>query len=541
MSNTFKKISLAFLGLILPTTLSSCSSGDTSFYMANYHSYMSSDLLSSLENGTASSSLLVNGFQKDVVVKDFKYRTFATNEDLERNFETNYDLAVPSMYLIAKWANQGKVLTLDWSKFGLKNKDGSLITTASQAMNLFTKETQDVLKAYDLSEAYKISNSYGEYVSEDAGLLNYCVPYFMQNFMLGYKSTNNWNPNNLSLHWDEIIDLLKENISNNKINKVAAIEDYRMLYSIARLIEDRRNGVVNTTVNPNVNGDGYVDDNDNTKFLTQYTTKISRETFEKTFEYLSLSSIKNKYFLSDDSNKVLNEFANPNGSQAIMSFNGDLLFGTQGGDDYTYDPSDPSTADTFMNWFKSFYHNDFDIKAIKPQRTLALLDAMTVNRQRVTKNNHIETAYSVLKKVGLEGADHKLYEYDTDTKDSYTYNQNQLEDQPIFFQEDNQYIYGPMVNFDYMQYTSPLQTLNEFVTNSVGKPTDSRFGYFNLRYQNIKNRFTNQEYENYIDTLRLIYSLDNSNISKNDLMRNVTDLHKSDMYYAFMNVKNNYF
>ncbi|MBD5445990.1 MAG: hypothetical protein HDR31_01590 [Mycoplasma sp.] len=551
MKIKFKKISLLFFNSLALGTFTSCSAHDTSFYMANYESYISNDLLEQIESEHSFSELEVNNNTFNVPITNFKYRTFATNEDLERNFVTNYDVAVPSMYLAAKLANEGKILTLDWSNFGLYqldengNKTDKKIRTAEDALTLFTDQTKKVLFAYDLSNAFKISkNEYKEKIYENAGLLNYCVPYFLQDFVLGYKSFDSWNLQNSNLDWNQTILKLKEKVNSNDIKKIAAIEDYRTLYSIAHLIEDEAKNNAEITVNPGTEkNSGYV--NPNSK-LTDYTAKIPYDSFVRTYEYLAKDLSHNKYYFNSDSNNILNDFADPKGAQAIMSYNGDLLYAAQGGDYYSYNRLNNDSIEIFMNWLSNNYNlalinPSFNIKFIKPDRTLILLDVMVVNRKRVQEKQHLNEAYAVLKKIGLEGSDHSLY---SDNSKTQYNNSSDSQNNSVFTTKDNQFVYGPMINFDYIQYTSPLNTINNYVINSgINKNSNiTNNGYFVWRYNNIKYLFHNEaEFNNFISTLIAIYSVEISELNINNFIRNITDLHKSDMYYAFMNVKSKNF
>ncbi|MDE6645947.1 MAG: hypothetical protein K2J69_01385, partial [Malacoplasma sp.] len=88
MKKIIKIIFIPLFSFLFPSFLTSCSANE-GFYFANFESYISQDLLDELESGELKG---FNGTQID----DFNYRTFTTNEDLERNFVTNYNMAVPS-------------------------------------------------------------------------------------------------------------------------------------------------------------------------------------------------------------------------------------------------------------------------------------------------------------------------------------------------------------------------------------------------------------------------------------------------------------
>lgn len=202
---------------------------------------------------------------------------------------------------------------------------------------------------------------------------------------------------------------------------------------------------------------------------------------------------------------------------------------------------------------------------------------MVLNKDRIEKYNHQDEAYAVLKKIGLEGADQSLYTYD-DNSNITGYNSDSI--MAVMEVDDNEeYIYGPMINFDYIQYTSPLLTLNAYVLNSSSNIQDIKDqstkaktyyennyknlssitnmdisntlwskgsnGYFTDVYSIIEENKNNPNgflspnaYQTYIDKLTQIYNLKES-INPNFLGRNMSDLDKSNMYYAFSQVKYN--
>ncbi|MDE5775221.1 MAG: hypothetical protein K2H51_02745, partial [Malacoplasma sp.] len=460
-----KKISKLFsiFSIFITPFVTSCSSTQ-SFYLANYESYISDSLLSQLESEFSSSN--------------FSYRTYSTNEDLERNFLTNYDVAIPSLYLAAKYANEGKLLPIDWKSFNLYKLDENgiqttnLIENASDALSLFTPQAQNQLKAYWLDDAFKIDEI--SEINQEAGLLNYCVPYFLQDVSFGFNlsliekeiSNLNWNEynnylgnlnNSLKHSWNDVINYLYKKTNDGSLReRTAVVDDYSTLYSIARIMQTENSNKI--TVNPD-----YTESNK----LQSYEGNLSIEQAFDTLKYLfNFNKIKKKnaILLNSDSNTLLNDFAK-DFSQAIISYNGDLLYAMQGGDDNNYF----NDKENFQNWItknlitikenKIDEKRDFKLKLIKPEATLSVMDCMVINKNLTTKKGTIETAHEVIKKIGLEGSDLSLYE----SKENKVYSKSEN----IFsVDEEDEYIYGPMLNFDYVNYTSPLLTINAYVMNS---------------------------------------------------------------------------
>ncbi|MDE5545800.1 MAG: hypothetical protein K2I76_04265 [Malacoplasma sp.] len=556
-----KKISKLFsiFSIFIAPSIVSCSSSQ-SFYLANYESYISDDLLSELENEFSSSN--------------FNYRTYSTNEDLERNFLTNYDVAIPSLYLAAKYANEGKLLPIDWESFELHQLDENgiqkpeMIKNAKDALTLFTPQTRNQLTAYWLEDAYKIDNI--DEINQEAGLLNYCVPYFLQDVSFGYNLSIEdkkikelkWNDyinhisnlnNSLQSSWNEIIKYLYEKINDGSLKeRTAIVDDYSTLYSIARIMQTEND---ETTVNPDYTKSGK---------LKSYEGNLSIEESFDTLKYLfNFNQIKrkNSILLNSDSNTILNDFAK-NFSQAIISYNGDLLYAMQGGDDFSYTTNEKD----FQEWMtknlitikenETSKKRDFKLKLVKPDQTLSVMDCMVINKELTTKKGTVETAHEVIKKIGLEGSDFSLYESSE--------NKIYPEERELIFDtnEDDEYIYGPMLNFDYVNYTSPLLTINAYVMNSSSdlskyelEDSYSSFsieeqsnGYFTELFSWInqtesKNGFlSEEEYNNYIETLiNTYYISEEKDYTKyiNLLNKNLPDLVKNNISWAWSSIKSN--
>lgn len=472
------------------------------FYLANFENYISDELLNEFHNQYS----------------NFNFRSYATNEDLERNFTRNYDVAIPSTYLVAKIANSGELELIDWSKFGLYQLDENgfrtdkPIKTAADALTLFTDKARKILTGIYYLEDFSPS---------EGGLLNYCVPYFLQDFIFGYKSEQKIDfgiTNDSELSWNNIIGYAKNNVGpNKKINRIAMIDDYRSIYSIPRLMQT--SDLQHPTVNPGV-------PSDEPEIPIQNNNKVtySIDTFEETYKYLSDGFARNSFLLNSDSNTILNNFVDNRGSDAAILYNGDALYSLQGGDNYSSD-------NAFDTWIKSmFTNNQFNFHISRPNNTLMALDALVINKNSKNK----DMAYDVIKKIALENADASLYS--DQTKTSYQ------TDNPIFKTDDNgNYLYGPMINFSFIQYSSPLKNLYTYVVNSKTK-FDSIGGYFTNDYEYLKtdgilNEF---QYKNYIDTLVDTFNIQKFGTSNNTLEQNLSDINKSNMYYAYNVIRKNF-
>lgn len=419
--------------------LMSCS--DTKgFYIANFESYMSPKLTSTIK--------LEN--------PDVNFRYFATNEDLERSFVRNYDLAIPSAYLMAKQAKEGLLEKIDWKLFNIQydiNGILTLIETPKQALELFTPVVQTALtKVYDI-------NSDGIFDDTD-NLLQYGVPYFLQDFILGYRGINVPKLEG-DVTWTDAMNYFSKKVGIGlNYNKIAMINDYRSIYSIPRIIETQSSGNVN--VNPPLGSKATISD------------------FQITYNYLSSLFPLNSFLLNSDSGEILNNFANPKGSKIGIMYNGDLLYAIQGGDE-------------------QFNISPNDIHLVRPKNTLITLDMMVIN----VKSNKKQKAYELIKKIALEGisANENITLYDSLSQE---------------------YIWGPMQNFDSVQYTSPLEKISNYVlSNDVN---NSYFGDSQLDPR-------------IIDLCKKIYNVVQLPSDRNMFEYGLNDLEKSNMYQAFLREK----
>ena len=552
MKKTFIFFSLSLSSLVTPTFLSSCST-DNGFYMANYESYINDDLLNGLENNLYSSTINEGSNTLKVNIDNFNFRTYSTNEDLERNFTTNYDVAIPSDYLAAKYANEGKILPLDWSKFNLYkldkygNRTNEKIRNAYDALTLFTPHVREELQSYDLTIAFKNDNISEQ--DQKAGLLNYCVPYFAQDVLMGYNSKTDWGFNG-NTDWETIVSKLGEKINNRNVARASVVDDFSTLYSVARLIE---------TNNKTANAGDPIEENFGS---TPYTGNLSiSEAINTLSKMFNKHSRKNAFLFNSDSNILLNDFAQ-NGSQAIIAYNGDLLFAMQGGDSYSFS----TDQSQFESWLKSRFNGDtFNLRIVRPPKNLTVLDCMVINKERAVKKNHINESYAVIKKICLEGSDESLY--DSNNKNKYSDGESPL---IVKTDENDEYINGPAMNFDYTNYSSPLLTLNAYILNSssdenlyktpkslkvntsyiansdLGSLEDSLSitlkgnGYFTNALSFLKDdqTLTENQYDNYIQALVNVYNI-TENVNANYVTRSLSDLVKDNIGWAWLDVKNN--
>ncbi len=346
----------------------SCSAS-SSIYFGNFESYMSSDVKKELS--------------RDYNVN---FQTYKTNEQFIREFDQNYDVAISSSYAVIELIEKNKLEKLDWSKFNIPD-----IKTATAALNLFTKPIQDIATGYDL-------DGDGTFYPEDPddNILNYAIPYFFQDFIVGYKREKLTLPIEGSSLYPKTWRDFFEYIKTQNIERSIAVDDPRTIFSLGRLIQG---------VNENVNPDSSFSNIDN---------------FQEVYNFLpNYFNGKNKIIFNSDSGNVLNDLANPKGSDMGIMYNGDVLYSMQGGDE----------------------GHETEIDFFRPESGSNLALDLLVIKNNIN-NNKKNSIYEIIKKLLLADGIAPMVPI---SPDSLTY-----------------------LNFDFVQYTSPLKSLYDHVLDREG-------------------------------------------------------------------------
>ncbi|MGL4647149.1 MAG: hypothetical protein ACRCVI_00230 [Mycoplasmoidaceae bacterium] len=439
---------ILFISLLLSSIFLAACGGTQKIYFGNYESYMSKDVEKSLSG------------EYNV---DFQY--YKTNEQLLREFDQNYDLAVPSTYAVVEMVQNNQLEKLDWTKFGIEGIDNALT-----ALDLFIPEIRALLTENDL-------NDNGVYGEEEDNLLHYSVPYFFQDFILSYKPSKLTIPQDLS-NWKSVFENTKQN--DLITNRAIAIEDARTLFSLGKLVEGE-----NVDVNPSPN--------ENT--IEQFDT-----VYNFLYEYFG---DKNKIIFNSDSGNVLNDIANPNGSDIAIMYNGDVLYAMQGGDEF------------------SVYNEEGDITYIPD-----------VDFIRPTLGSNISLDLVVMKKSNNEKLKDTLYEII-----------NRLTLTPLEFDEVIDADTGEITyevpesnltywNFDFVQYTAPLQNLYDYVIDEV----DGYFVYEGLDPQYLEySKKLIEVFKVTVPEGKTPGTFDGTKRIENK----ITQLQKSNMLISFLKTKSN--
>lgn len=317
----------------------------------------------------------------------------------------------------------------------------------------------DTTKAYlDNVNSY-VENTFPQW--SNFNILNYAIPYFLQDWSFAYKGDEISGLENVH-NWNDLIHQinatnLDDRFKPQKNPKMSMVDDSRSVYSMCRLLETGNN------VNP---PDG----------------NVSIDQFKNTYRKMTdqYNNGKSYFYLNTDSANVLYTIADPNGSNGGIAYNGDLLYAALGGGNSEWDDQ----------W------NDDNFHIVKPDASPVALDMMVINKRVAKKSNDkVNDIYQIVKNICLDGA---------------TSNDISLTD------DNGNYVYGPMMNFDFVLYTSTLKKIDDYVIDPQG--------YFS-------------EYSD-SDLLKKIYTIDPDRFTNNTLIEQpISNIDKSNMYEAYLRQK----
>lgn len=327
---TFLALSSIFIAAFSTPLISSCSSNSNKIYFGNFQSYMNTDVMNDISNEY-----------------NAEFKAYPNNETLLREFGRNYDIAIPSSYAVIELIKRDQLLEINWSSFDIVI-DGKRIENADDALDLFIPEIHPILTGYDFDDDGNNDN-----------LLKYSVPYFLQDFILGYKAEQIEFSKETYDNWENVLIELKDKLSDGNISRGISIDDPRTLYSLGKLISNP-----NIDVNPSPEENTIEHFNEIYSFLTKY--------FEK-----------NQMIFNSDSGNVLNDLAHPNGSGFGFMYNGDVIYSMLGGDSY-------NEASDLV-----------DINFVRPTTGSVLaLDFIVINKK---SESNSEKIHQVINDIALKG------------------------------------------------------------------------------------------------------------------------------------------
>lgn len=388
-----------------------------------------------------------------------KFLSYGTNEEIESKFKNFYDIAIPSVYEQIELIKKGYLLKLDWNVFDI-TVNGTKITNGLQARDTDGLFTNSIRTAITLTDKNYQQEGI---ISSSESILDYGIPYFLQKFIFAYKGSEIPSLSQTK-SWEEILNDINSNnpiddrFKPNKERKIGVIDDVRSVYGLSNLIFTN-----NQSVNP-----------------SDKITSIND--FENVYKTFSDNFYKGYTYFNSDSNQIITGLANhyPNGLSSAIAYNGDVLYAATGGG--IYDEVDP---------------NNFHITNL--DKSLIALDMVVINKKNQNQTNKLNQIYQMIRELVLSGTsdnDGEIYSLD----------------------ESGNYIYNSMNNFDFVNYTSPLYKINEYVENG------NYFSYSNQQLNQLCKK---------------IYQINIDENSFNLFEKNISDLSKSNMQYAYYRIKQN--
>lgn len=462
-----KPVKLIVSALALSSVLvTSCEAGanllNRNFVYANFESYMSPNLQSELRQ----------------TYNNLQFDAFASNEKALTNFKNKtYTIGTLSTYAVLDLIHQGILQKLDWSKFNLSylnDQDQEVpIHNANDALGLFTDEVQEILTSYSID-------------NKPVNLLDYAVPYFFQSLVFAYRGAKIDSLVDHQSSWYDILSTISSEQYRDRFNnnKLGIVEDERSLYSIANLIKTTKENQT-VTVNPP-------------------PSQLTLSDFYNVYQEIADAGINYRNFatnnrstalLNSDSSVILNNLDSGRIDGGIM-YNGDAIFSAQGGEFHAEkdDPLKPKSE-------------DFHI--VTPVNTPLALDLIVVNKLNIEQfPGFLDQAYQVIKKVGLEGVNETLADF-----------QAVLTEKP-----ETIYKNGPLENFNYVQYTSPLKKISDPENGLVAVE-----GWLEVADQ--------EELSNNINSAYFIQDIKNVT---NFIEAPLNDIQKASLVNAFARFKNNW-
>lgn len=413
-----KRILVSLIPLLPWFTVPFTSCSASGIVFANYESYMSPDLMDKIDS-----------------IAPTTFLPYSTNEDILQKFDKSYDIAIPSTYTILDLIKKDQVAEIDWNYFSsiglnIGSVNNAKPRTASynpkaDATNIQSLLSDPIDTIVDDIDIYAHNNNY---YNDDKSILQFSIPYFLQSFIFGYHGPEipEFLPDS---NWDTISSLISSKspttdprFAPNKRSRMSMTDDSRSIFDICHLIKQQQSGqTTNFDINPNADG-----------------SEDSIEAIKNVYESFTDKFSPNTFRLNSDGQLVLYSFATPldidnpeyAAANGILAYNGDILYSLLGG----------GIEDWEDCWDETNTH------IIKPDDTLVALDMCVINKRQANTNKKAGI-YKDIFTTCLEGC----------TLDATTDGIGQSD-------EDEQYTYGPMMNFDYVGYTPPLRNLYQYLT-----------------------------------------------------------------------------
>ncbi|MDE6472991.1 MAG: hypothetical protein K2K73_01090 [Ureaplasma sp.] len=476
--------------------LTSCSTANH-FVFGNFQSYMSPNVKNSL----------------DKQLKNVNWQSFASNNEIP-TYLTNKTInaSVASNNMIVKLKDYSMIEKIDWSLFNLiktsnpnNPDDYELVKNSNDLEGVVTDLTFKV--ATEGFKEFGIDN-----------LLDYCFPYFLQNFVFVYRGKEIPELSGDNVTFTDIFRIINKDprfLSNQAKPNVLMVKDSRTIYGLSQILADEQKILNGENIEVNINPDvGLIND----------SSKESKSIEDLISDYRNVKNAitdKNlKIGLNSDSNVLINKIV-LNEVQGAFMYNGDAVFAGLGGD-----------------YGGSYYNNQYvdypdidNFHVVVPKNTLIALDGIVLNKEnnQTQKEESLKIAYDLT----ISGANiEKFNEWNTPL-DFTNEEIEQLDPRNLNIldkNDDDSYTYLVTENFDYINYTPTLQKLYDSVTNING---NNYFLDYLCSLRGIKIEDSNNELKELANLLSKVLAIQVPNKISNVLEMPLNKLTDSNMQIAF--------
>lgn len=243
---------------------------------------------------------ILNGFEKKYQVK-VKYTTYDDNESLyAKLYTTNYDLMVPSDYLVANLASEDRIINFHDPQY-----DGKLDFDPKNVINH---------NLYDLMENYQVKTIDGK----SHNLNDYSIPYFWGDVVMVINATDPNNLTELGINNPANVNQVQWSIlqtAAQKNKRIILNDDMHNLFMTALTDLHYKNKWDENT------GTGDNHQTDNT-FKDNINAHTNAEIDDAQDWLTPIITNSNTKLLNDN---IVDEIAKPDNWDIAMMYNGDLL------------------------------------------------------------------------------------------------------------------------------------------------------------------------------------------------------------------------
>ena len=344
---------------------------------------------------------------------NIKWQYYGSNAQIPTFIQNKtLDIAIATNNTIGKLIDEKLLKPIPWEKFEIKKENGTIVQSYLDLKDIVTPAVWNVCEIIAQS------------INGVDNILEYTVPYFMQNFVFTYRGKKIQELSENSSFKEIFNHISKDPSFTSKLGNVMMIEDARSVYDVSRLMNEEAD------INP----------------IEGVDTTIAK--INNSFDNISNYYLeqKNQLTFNADSSVVLNKIA-LNQSKGAFMYNGDAIYAALGGDNLPTNPNLPN------------FENEPDFHTIVPTNTFYALDGIVINKD--ISENKLNKAVDIIKDLCLSGlsAGEDISEFD-----------NSIDD----------YKYMSARNFNFVNYTPCYTKLYDYTID----PTEN--GYFSE--QEIENQ-----------------------------------------------------